>query len=238
MTLLDWLGALAAVAAGSVLQGAVGFGANLVAVPLLVLIEPDLVPFPSLFGGLALNLLMVRRDGAQADRAGVLWLLAGRLPGTLAAIAVLAVVSGRTLDVVFGSLLVLAVAISTLPWRLPVRRGTMTGVGVASGFMATTVGIGGPPLALLYQHGRGITLRGTLAPVFTIGASTSLAALALAGHASWWHLRAGLILAPAAALGFACSAPLADRLDRGHTRTAVLVVSSLTALAVLIRAAW
>jgi hypothetical protein len=38
-------------------------------------------------------------------------------------------------------------------------------------------------------------------------------------------------------VGFAVSRRVAGRLDRGHTRTAVLTVSAVTSLVVLVRAA-
>ena len=79
-----WLPALAAnaaVAFGAAVQGAVGFGMALLAAPLLVLIRPELVPGPLLINGLALTLLVARRERDSIDLFGVKWALVGRVPG-------------------------------------------------------------------------------------------------------------------------------------------------------------
>lgn len=75
------LAASAAIAFGALVQGAVGFGMALVAAPLLVLIRPQLVPGPLLVSGLALTLLVARRERDSIDLLGVKWGLVGRVPG-------------------------------------------------------------------------------------------------------------------------------------------------------------
>ncbi len=54
--------AIAVVALGAAVQGSVGFGANLVAAPLLTLIDPSLVPVPIVVAALASRLLTGRLD--------------------------------------------------------------------------------------------------------------------------------------------------------------------------------
>ena len=64
------------VAVGACLQGAVGFGLGLLAVPILVLVDPALVPVPLIVASLALNLGASYRNrggidaGAARQRAG------------------------------------------------------------------------------------------------------------------------------------------------------------------------
>src|SRR3546814_15753694 len=65
---------------------------------------------------------------------------------------------------------------------LPVRPPTQLVAGVVSGVTGTAAGIGGPPLALLYQHRPGSTIRSTLAAAFLVGTALSLATLAVAGE--------------------------------------------------------
>ena len=74
------LGALA-VAAGSSLQGLTGFGANLVAVPLLLLIDPGLRARADRGGGDGLNLLSSIRADSGDILPDVRWTIAGQLPG-------------------------------------------------------------------------------------------------------------------------------------------------------------
>lgn len=71
--------------------------------------------------------------------------------------------------------------------------------------MGTTIGVGGPPLTLVYQRSSGSEIRGTLAPIQSFGAATSLAALAVVGELEMRDLGRGLLLAPGMVIGFAVS---------------------------------
>src|SRR5438034_6678902 len=60
VTPLQVLLAALAMAVGALVQGAVGFGASLVAAPLLVLVDVRLVPGPIGIASLTLNFLIIR----------------------------------------------------------------------------------------------------------------------------------------------------------------------------------
>ena len=51
--------------AGAAVQGAVGFGANLVAAPLLVLLDDGFVPGPVIVASGVLNVLLAWRSGRR-----------------------------------------------------------------------------------------------------------------------------------------------------------------------------
>jgi uncharacterized membrane protein YfcA len=174
---LSWLaiGVVTIVMAiSAALQGAVGFGLGMLAIPVLIHLDVRFVPGPLLVAALTLHMLVLRRD----------------------------------------------------------RSGVFT-AGTASGFMATAAGLGGPPVALVYQHSPGRRLRGTLAAYFIIGTVFSLAALAWAGRFGVDELRLSAFLIPGTILGFLLSHPAAAYLDGGYTRTAVLAVSALAAITVI-----
>jgi uncharacterized membrane protein YfcA len=99
--------------------------------------------------------------------------------------------------------------------------------------MGTTTSIGGPPIALVYQESDGPTFRSTLATYFALGASISLAALAVAGRLGSHELRLGMLLWPGVLIGFVLSKPLTRRLDDGWTRPMVLTISALAAMLLL-----
>ena len=61
------------------------------------------------------------------------------------------------------------------------RPSTLFGAGVLSGFMGTVSGIGGPPVALLYQHESGRTLRATLPRYFLVGGAITMVTLVAVG---------------------------------------------------------
>lgn len=227
----------AIVAAGAALQGAVGIGFALVAAPLLVLLDPRLVPVPLLMLAVVHAMLAAARDGRHADWRGVGWAMVGRLVGTgLGAVAVVTL-SPRGFGLAVGGFVLAFVLLSLLPWRPQPAPGSLVLAGVASGAGGTTAAIAGPPIALLYQHAPGPRVRGTLGSYFVLGSLTSLAALALVGEVTAESLRNAALLAPFLIIGFLLSGPARRILDDGWTRTAVLTVAAASALLLILRRA-
>ncbi|MHC5114300.1 MAG: sulfite exporter TauE/SafE family protein [Planctomycetota bacterium] len=232
----DALLATSFVLVGAAIQGAVGFGANLIAAPLLVLLEPAFVPGPMLAAALFLTIMLTWRDRRHVDLKGLRYAFAGRIVGTIPAAILVSLVTANIFRVLFGALVMLAVGFSLIGPRLSPTPRASIGTGAISGFMATTAAVGGPPMALLYQHEDGKRLRGTLAGYFLLGAALSLLALALVGNFGKTEILLGLTLCPGMAIGFALSGLLARRLDRRGVRPFVLVLSTVAGIAVLLRA--
>ena len=101
----------------------------------------------------------------------------------------------------------------------------LLGAGFVAGITGTTTSIGGPPIAIVYQHHGGETLRGTLAGFFVMGSVLSMVTLALVGRFGTDDLLLGLALIPGTVAGYVLSPPFVRWLDRGYTRAAVLGVS-------------
>lgn len=235
MTIYEWAVAAAAVSAGACLQGSVGFGLNLVSAPVLVAIDPLLVPGPANFLGLVLTLLVAYREREAMDLHGLGWALAGRIPGTVAGSLAVVALPLRGLGITFAVLLLVAVTMSASGWHVPRNPPTLLGAGAVSGFMGTTASIGGPAIALVYQEAPGSTIRGTLAAYFVVGVMLSLASLTAVGRFGGAEIKASLALVPPLVAGFAASRWTASRLDRRHTRAAILAVAALAAVALLAR---
>lgn len=233
MTLLQAVAASTATAFGAAVQGVVGFGLSLTAVPCLILIDPRLVPGPVLCVAIVLTLLIARRERRSIDFFGLKWSLAGRFPGTALGAATLLIVPQERIAILFAILVLAAVALSAARIRIRATAAALAGAGLISGFMATTVAIGGPPVALVLQDYPGAELRGTLSGYFLVGASVSLAALVFVGRFGVEELRLSLNLLPGILAGYWLSSHVRGILDRGHTRSAVLVLSALAALAAL-----
>ncbi|MCC4819936.1 sulfite exporter TauE/SafE family protein, partial [Vibrio lentus] len=88
--------------------------------------------------------------------------------------ALLVMVSTSVLSLWLGLLVVFAVIVSLLPFRLeptPIKMGI---AGFFSGFFGTSSGIGGPPMALLLQHQDANQLRGNLSAFFVFSSIISL----------------------------------------------------------------
>lgn len=236
MSALGWLVASFAVAAGSVVQGGVGFGVALVAVPVLVLVDPTLVPGPFLVSALVLNLLMAHREHAHAVAGEVGWAATGRVAGTVVGAALVAALTLQQRELASGLLVLLAVALSVGGLHLPVTRPALAGAGAGSGITGTLAGIGGPPMALVYQHHPGPHVRANMAWLSIIGTVQSALALAVVGAFGTEQAWQGLLLVPGTVAGFAASGPLARFLDGSWTRPAILAVATVGGLAVLVRA--
>jgi uncharacterized membrane protein YfcA len=100
---------------------------------------------------------------------------------------------------------------------------------------STAAGIAGPPAAIVLQREQGSRLRATLAAFFLIGATSSLVALAIGGQLTRRQLGYGAGWIPFVVAGFVLAIPLQNRLPAHVLRTAVLVLSAVSAIAVLLR---
>ncbi|MCY3661207.1 MAG: sulfite exporter TauE/SafE family protein [bacterium] len=229
--------AVAVMAVGAAVQGSVGFGLNVVAAPILIQINPDLVPGPLLAAALVMSLMVARRDRSGINRPALTWALAGRLPGAAVGVFLLVkVFSDWSLAVFLASVILVGATLSVAPIRLPQGRPVIALGGFVSGVAGTTTGVGGPPMALALQHIPPRQLRGTMSVYFLVGASFSLVLLAAWGQFGARHLVAVGILVPGQLLGYVLSGRLVPVLERGYTRPALLVISVAAALSVLIRA--
>src|SRR5680860_130611 len=215
-----------AVVAGAIVQGSVGMGFGTVLVPVLAVVAPAMLPATVLLLAFVLTGLMVLRERAAIDASGIPLLLVGRMMGTGIAVWLLVSLSQSALEILFGVVIVGVVALSALkPSVRPTLLAKLT-AGTASGLFSTTAGIGGAPVAVLYQTRPGPQLRSTLAAFFLLGIVVSLSGLLAAGRLSWTHVGLAVVLAPALVGGFALSRPLARFLDARWLRPAVLLFAA------------
>lgn len=235
MSLFDTVVVVLCGAVGFTLQGAVGFGMGILGSPILILIDGRLVPGPVLASSMLFTALLAVRERRAIDFGGVRWAVAGRAVGTIPAAALLAVLPSEQLNLLFGGIVLFAVAISVSGLYVEPRPVSLVVVGALSGIMGTIASIGGPPLALLYQHAPGARVRGTLSGIFLIGSFISLVALALVGRFGREELGLTLALVPGIVFGFVVSRRIASRLDGGHTRRAVLTIATAAGLIVVAR---
>jgi uncharacterized membrane protein YfcA len=222
-----------AVLVGALVQGAVGYGMNLVAAPLLALIDPALVPAPLLLIASGHAGLAMFRERQDTDWHGVSWAMLGRVPGTALGVFVVATLPPRPFGVAVGLAVLGCLVLSTTSWRPRPTRGPLVVAGVAAGAMGTAASIGGPPIALLYQHSPGPRIRSTLAACFALGSLISVAGLAITGQIHPRHLVLAAFLLPFLIVGFLLSNPVRKFLDAGPIRHAVLVVAAGSSLVLI-----
>jgi hypothetical protein len=223
---------------GSLLQGSIGFGLAVVAAPILLLVDPRFVPAPMMLAAVFLVILIALRDRRDVIVRDVALATVGRIIGTLPAAYALTIMPAKTYEMVFAGLILLAVAFSMFGWHTQRTPLNVVVAAILSGFIGTMSSVGGPALAMIYQHETGPKIRGTISAIFTIGTTISLFALWWVGRFGAVEVTLGLLLLPGVLLGFLLSQYTARRLDKAHTRPTVLVISALSAVVIVLRAIW
>jgi uncharacterized protein len=223
-----------AVAIGAVIQGSIGFGYALVAVPALVLILPWSVPVTPLLLALPMTVLMSAREWHSIDFGGFFLITAGRLLGTVAGVALLVFAPGGSLSTLVGLLILAAALASFLRPTFEVRNSTRLTGGIASGVVGTVAALGGTPLALVYQDRSGAELRSTLSISFVVGIAMSLVGLGLAGKVDGRHFTLAVELLPGVLVGLWASRWVVKRLDERWLRPAVLAFAAVAGLVIVL----
>lgn len=227
----------AAVLLGAVVQSGVGLGQGMVAAPVLVVLEPSLMPGGLLVANASMAMLTVTTDWRDIDWRGLGWALPARVVGSLGGAWAVAVMDPTWLGGAVGLMVLLAVAASL--WgdvRVSIRPASLMTAGTLSGVTGTATTIGGPPMALLYQHEPASRIRATLGAYFFIGTVLSLVVLAGAGELSVPQIQTGLLLFPCVAAGFLIGRPIRRRFSTAGLRTALLAVVTLSGTLLLGRA--
>jgi len=109
------------------------------------------------------------------------------------------------------------------------------GAGGLSGFMGTSVAVGGPPIALVLDGSSGPEFRATLNAFFFIGTTISLAVLAMAGEFGATDLLLALYLLPSMLTGVALSNRVRHLLNQVWLAPMVYTLSSSVAVVLVIR---
>ncbi len=223
-----------AVAAGGLLQGSTGVGFALIVSPVLALLAPALLPACVLILMLPLNLYVAGRERGAIDRRGAAWITSGRCAGGVAGLAVLMLLPGNGLRVFVGVSTILAAIGSMFGRAFTPNPVAFVVAGLVTGVTETATGIGGPPMALVYQHHPGPVLRATLAVCFLLGELVSLGLLALSGRLGQEQFAAAVWLLPALAAGALASRWLHGRVDGRPMRLALLGFAMLSGIVCLV----
>lgn len=235
MNLTEVLAANLVVMLGSVVQAASGVGAGFLMAPLIAWIDLGLLPGPMIFASLALSGIMAWRERGSIDRANLPVIFLGILPGSLAGGWILSSVPGNALGIVFGTVILLAVALTASGLDIELNRRNALVSGMIAGAMGTSTGIGAPILAILYQRQAPALVRATLAYLYTGASLMILAVLAAYGEFGATEIVHGLGLVPGFLIGYALANSLRHRLAGLGARGPVLAVSAIAAVALLAR---
>ncbi|MDB5731464.1 MAG: hypothetical protein JWQ03_1359 [Variovorax sp.] len=225
-----------AVLVAGFIQGSTGVGFALITAPVIGLLQPALLPICVLVLMLPLNLYVLWRERRTIDRFGASWITGGRILGTAGGLWVLAALSASHLSIFVGvSTIAAALATLLMPAFSP-NRHAFVAAGLITGVTETATGIGGPPLALVYQHQPAGVMRSTIALCFLVGELVSLVTLLAAGRVGTAQLSAAALLLPALVAGAVLSHFVHHRISNRFLRAFVHVFAIASGLVLLVQA--
>ncbi len=211
-------------------QSIIGVGFALIVVPMVAFLQPALLPVFAIVLVMPLNVYVLWRERHSLDWSGASWITAGRAVGTFGGLAVLATFTRTQLNLFIGVATLAAAILTLMRPKFDPNRVSFIGAGVVTGITETATGIGGPPLALVYQHQPGPVLRATLAACFLIGEVFTLTILAATHRIDMDHVIAAIWLFPPIAVGVWLSKALHQRLAGAWLRYAVLAFAMASGL--------
>lgn len=185
---------------------------------------------------LPLSAVMAVRERHHMDRPAALRLSICRIPGILFGTAAVRYLDPDGLALVVAVIMLLAVGSAPAGWSVDPTPAAQRVAGAVSGFSGTSVGLGGPPLAVLYRSRPPAESRSTLAVVFATGITMSLAALAVTGSASLAQVSAGALISVAILAGMVAAAPMLRRLDETTIKAGLLLWAGAGSLLALLQA--
>lgn len=232
-----WIIAGGAVVVGAAVQGSVGLGLGLVAAPVVTLLDPTLMPGSVLMTTAVLPAMMLVSEWRHIDLRGISWALAGRFVGVIGGVWVVAALTPAAIGLAVGVMMLVAVALTISAVHVRPTPTTLGIAGVVSGVAGTATSIGGPPVALIYQHDPGPRVRASLSFFFVVGVAVSLLGLGIGGQLHGREVVTGLALLPFVLAGFLVARPLRRMVDGRKLRLALLVVVTIGAVVLIVDSA-
>ena len=224
-----------AVAVASVVQLSAGLGLTLVGVPMLVAIDPRLVPVPFILSALPMMFGQWRVDSRHVPKGMLLPSVLGVALGTAAGMALAVLSPGIATPRGYGIVTLVAVALAVAVPRLQPTTPMLAGAGLVSGVMGGISGVHGPLMGLVVSHLPAQAVRGFLGLFWLLAHLTLLAMAIPAGRLGWGEVWLALGLLPGVALGAALSGSARRLLHGPRLRWAILAISAAGGIALVTR---
>jgi len=219
----------------SSIQGLLGFGFAVIASPIIVQIEPNLVPQLLSLLGFPLALRVFYREKNQVSLSKVKPLILGRLLGGPIGLLFLLNLSERYLSICVGIIVFLAGLGSFFGWVINRNNLNSFLAGIFSGIFGMIAAIGGPPIALLYRNTKSQEFRPSVNSIFSIGILITLSLLLLSGNLLVDHLLLFLLFLPFVLFGIRVSSPFLSKVSATFIAQSVTYFSIFSGLYVILR---
>ena len=229
--------AATAITVGTMVQGSVGFGLNLLAAPFVAIVVPKALPATLVLVAFPLAVTLLVREHPHLHRSALPWMVRGAVPGTVLGLLIVGHVSGADLAIVVGAITLVGVALSVLSPPIKVNAGDVAGRRVRVEHVRDRVvgrrAAGGA--AVPAPPGAGGSLDAErLLRVERADVDRRLRASPATSRSTRCDSRRSCI--PFMVGGFWISRHLHGRIDRGWLRPAVLALSAAAGLVAILRA--
>ena len=220
---------------GAYVQAVVGLGLGLLSAPIVALVEPSLVPDLTLWLALLIAGLNLLDEHEHVDWRSTAWSLPFRVPGTVLGAWLVVTFTEEQIGVALAVMVLVAVILTVRTVDVPLNPATLMTAGFVAGTTGTATSVGGPPIALLYQHGDPKVVRATMSVFFFVGVILSLGGLAIAGSLDREPALLALVMTPGVLLGYVVGRRTRGLVDQSLFRAGVLVVCTASAVILLAR---
>jgi len=221
---LIWGAAALSLLLGCWIQTALGFGMAVIAAPIIVIIAPSWVPVPLTVTALVLSILNTVNQRQHIEWRELMVPFITRIPGTLIGAWLLLQIDNAALQLFVSLCVLLAVLISWFGKQFDYSKKRLGIAAFVSGIMGTTTSIGGPPMALVMQHGKPATVRANLSLYFGYSCTISLISYAVIGKINSEILWISLSFVPVCIIGFVTGIRARTFVDAGRFRPLLLVL--------------
>ena len=220
--------------ASAAIQGILGFGFAVISSPILVQIEPLLVPQILSLLALPMTFRIYQREKSKVDWKPFKFLFLGRIIGGPLGLLLLINLSEQLLSISVGAIVLFGGLATHYGWIVKRDNKTSWIAGTLSGVFAMIAGVGGPPIAILYRGTAGNEFRPSLNAVFTFGITITLGLLLISGEIFRDHLTLILYLAVPVAIGLRLSSFFSNISEMAISR-GVTYFSIMSGLFVILR---
>jgi uncharacterized membrane protein YfcA len=230
---LIFLGFLVFISAS--VQGVLGFGFAVIASPIVVQINPSLVPQLLALLGFPLALRVFLREKSTVDWKPMKFLIIGRIIGGPIGLYFLTTLDPKPLSISVGLIVLSAGLGSFFGWNVKRNPTNSFTAGALSGIFGMIAAIGGPPVAILYRGTKGDEFRPSLNAVFTLGIVITLSLLFFTGNLNMEHIILFLYLITPVLLGIRFSTSMFSLVSDKLIADAVTYFSIISGVIVVYR---
>lgn len=230
---LAWLVGAVVLMFGSWVQTTLGFGLAVVAAPFLVWISPSWVPVVLTITALLLSIINTWNQRLDLHVSSMITPMITRIPGTVVGVWLLSIMSSDHLQIFVSVTVMLAVVVSLMKSKFEASALNLGIAGAVSGFTGSTTAIGGPPMAVVLQHGKPASVRANLSLYFTYSCIISLLGYYWVGMLSHEIIVLSLSFIPFMLFGFFIGKGHRKHISAERFRKSLLLVCFIAAVAAL-----